>query len=35
VFSYLWQKFKMLVLHQDFPVSFLPGNAGSAQEVSR
>ncbi|HUN64521.1 MAG TPA: cytochrome c [Bacteroidota bacterium] len=31
VFSYLWAKFKMLILKQDFAVTSPPGNAGSAR----
>ncbi len=27
---YLWGKFRMLILGQDLPMIFLPGNAGSA-----
>jgi hypothetical protein len=28
--SYLAGKFRMLVLHQDFPITIFPGNAGTA-----
>ena len=31
VFSYLWGKFRVLVLKQDIPVLTYPGNAGSAR----
>jgi cytochrome c oxidase cbb3-type subunit 2 len=34
VFSYLWSKFKMLILKEDFPLVISPGNAGSAKEQS-
>jgi hypothetical protein len=27
---YLWGKFRMLILGQDLPMIFLPGNAGAA-----
>ncbi len=30
MFSYLWAKFKMLILHEDFASNLYPGNAGSA-----
>jgi len=33
-FSYLWGKFKMLILKKDFPGSALPGNAGTTREKS-
>ena len=32
VFSYLWGKFKMLILKEDFPVYALYGNAGTTKE---
>lgn len=32
IFSFLWGKFKMLVLRETFPVSGYPGNAGSAPQ---
>lgn len=31
LFSYMWGKFKMLVLRDDFPGDIYPGNAGSAK----
>ena len=30
--SYLWGKFKMLILGEDFPTELLPGNAGSIRK---
>ena len=34
-FSYLWGKFKMLILKEDFPVFMSPGNAGTAKETQQ
>ena len=34
IFSYLWGKFKMLVMKEDFPSYLLPGNAGTSHEKS-
>ncbi len=35
VFSYLWAKFKMLILKDDFPIIIYPGNAGQTQATSQ
>jgi hypothetical protein len=35
LFSYLWAKFKMLILKEDFHINIYPGNAGQSQATSQ
>ncbi|MBI5216634.1 MAG: c-type cytochrome [Ignavibacteriae bacterium] len=35
IFSYMWGKFKMLILKEDFPIIIYPENSGQAQATSQ